>query len=409
MQQKPATKSKWKLTRRKGREFWVCRYMLRGDVDWSEKSTKKTRKREAESAAREIVASAELDNGVELKGWAEFRARYESEHLSGAPWKTLEAFQTAANKLERLCKPVTVGQVDEDMLSRFALRLRNELLAPSTIQAYRDHLMSALKWAKQVKLISRKPEPPPLHGGETKARGRAINREEAERIVMQLPGIVGEEYAGRWAWNLEGLWRSGFRIGETLVFYWEPTPGMHYVENLDGERPRIVIDPAVEKGKRNRTIPMTPDFAAMLRAVPGEKRKGCVFRWPLSRGNSRSVKTIGKRISAAGVAAGVITGERTIRKRGKAPVIGPQYATAHDWRRSFGDRWSMKVMPVLLKEMMRHSSIETTLKYYVGRDADRMAEHLWSVQGAVLGDMLDSLCSADSADDPFEPAKQGVS
>jgi integrase len=54
-----------------------------------------------------------------------------------------------------------------------------------------------------------------------------------------------------------------------------------------------------------------------------------------------------------------------------------KYASLHDFRRSFGERWSDRVMPVVLKELMRHSQIETTLRYYVGQDATRTADILW--------------------------------
>ena len=54
-----------------------------------------------------------------------------------------------------------------------------------------------------------------------------------------------------------------------------------------------------------------------------------------------------------------------------------KYASAHDLRRSFGDRWAKRVMPAELKEMMRHESIETTLRYYVSSNAERTAETCW--------------------------------
>ena len=34
-------------------------------------------------------------------------------------------------------------------------------------------------------------------------------------------------------------------------------------------------------------------------------------------------------------------------------------------------------MPMVLQKLMRHDSIETTLRYYVDLDADEMAEELW--------------------------------
>jgi len=55
-----------------------------------------------------------------------------------------------------------------------------------------------------------------------------------------------------------------------------------------------------------------------------------------------------------------------------------KYASAHDLRRAFGLRWSSCVMPAVLQELMRHESIETTMRYYVGRDADEAAEVLWT-------------------------------
>ncbi len=50
-----------------------------------------------------------------------------------------------------------------------------------------------------------------------------------------------------------------------------------------------------------------------------------------------------------------------------------KFASAHDLRRSYGERWATRVMPQVLMELMRHESIETTLKFYVGRDAQRTA------------------------------------
>ncbi len=38
-------------------------------------------------------------------------------------------------------------------------------------------------------------------------------------------------------------------------------------------------------------------------------------------------------------------------------------------------------MPQVLKELMRHESIETTMKYYVGHNAQLTADALWSAYG----------------------------
>ena len=58
--------------------------------------------------------------------------------------------------------------------------------------------------------------------------------------------------------------------------------------------------------------------------------------------------------------------------------VNRKYASAHDLPRAFGLRWSARVMPAVLQQLMRHESIETTMRYYVGRNADAVADALWS-------------------------------
>jgi hypothetical protein len=54
----------------------------------------------------------------------------------------------------------------------------------------------------------------------------------------------------------------------------------------------------------------------------------------------------------------------------------------------FGDairRAATRVMPQVLMELMRHESIETTLKFYVGRNAQATADVLWNAHQAANG------------------------
>jgi integrase len=55
-----------------------------------------------------------------------------------------------------------------------------------------------------------------------------------------------------------------------------------------------------------------------------------------------------------------------------------KFASAHDLRRSFGTRWASRVKPATLQLLMRHKSIETTMKYYVCQDSDDVADELWA-------------------------------
>jgi len=79
---------------------------------------------------------------------------------------------------------------------------------------------------------------------------------------------------------------------------------------------------------------------------------------------------VGEVAAAIGEAAGV--------KVYVDPISGKvKYASAHDLRRSFGERWAARIMPTDLMVLMRHESIETMMRYYVGRNAKNMAKKLW--------------------------------
>jgi len=90
-------------------------------------------------------------------------------------------------------------------------------------------------------------------------------------------------------------------------------------------------------------------------------------------------------LSKIGKKAGVVvaTKEKQRRVDGKlSPVTVRKFASAHDLRRSFGTRWAKRVMPAVLKRLMRHSAVQTTLAYYVDLDTAEVADELWAKFGA---------------------------
>ena len=69
---------------------------------------------------------------------------------------------------------------------------------------------------------------------------------------------------------------------------------------------------------------------------------------------------------------------------------------AHDLRRSFGEQWASRVMPQVLMELMQHETIDTTLKFYVGRNAETTAAALYEAfQGNKSGNTTAELSSAN--------------
>ena len=124
---------------------------------------------------------------------------------------------------------------------------------------------------------------------------------------------------------------------------------------------------------------MTPDFAGFLMETPESEWHGRVFKVDgVLSGSPITIKRVSRTISAIGKRAGVKVDQRHKRDRKtgeKVEVV--KFASAHDLRRSFGTRWARRVMPAVLRQLMRHASIETTMKYYVDLDADELADELW--------------------------------
>ncbi|MCR9199991.1 MAG: site-specific integrase [Planctomycetaceae bacterium] len=135
--------------------------------------------------------------------------------------------------------------------------------------------------------------------------------------------------------------------------------------DLTGEYPRYRIRKNGQKSKRAQLAPMIPDFIEFL--MRRKERDGFVFN-PIGRYGRFTSDGVGKAVSAIGEEAGIVTDEEEGR-----------HATCHDFRRSFGDRWARRLMPADLKELMRHKSIETAMKYYVGRDVDDITARLYGL------------------------------
>jgi len=85
-------------------------------------------------------------------------------------------------------------------------------------------------------------------------------------------------------------------------------------------------------------------------------------------------------IAKIGWRAWVKVNSKPKRKIDPATAKRPEFvkfASRHDLRRSFGERWAERVLPKVLMELMRHASIDTTMRYYVGQNAQRTADVAW--------------------------------
>ncbi len=341
---------------------------------WKYKSTGTAVRREADRTAanHERDLAEDKYQSPSRITWEMFRIRFEDEYLSGLARKTQLKCSTTLNAIEKHLNPTYLREITSEAVSRFATLVRKPGTSESTIATHLAYLRVAMTWAKSVNLISHQPEYPKLRRAKrvTKAtpmKGRPITVEEFERILAKIPSVIPSRNVPDWKRFLLGLWHSGLRLDEAIWLSWKPGP--HISVDMTGKYPLFRIPAEGEKGFKDRLTPMAPDFARVLQVIPARKQKGFVFSIPLYRGERErpDVGTVSKTICKIGRAAGV-------------KVNNNKHASAHDFRRSFGERWSHVLMPADLQQLMRHESIETTLRFYVGRNAENVAQKLWESQ-----------------------------
>lgn len=378
------------------------------------KSTKTKIKRDAERFALKL--EKELNEGLHYDRctvtWSDFRKRYESEVVPGMAKRTSEKISATFNAVERIARPKLLLQIDADAISKIVKRHRKDGLQEITIRSNLAHLKAALNWAKRIRLLHVVPDFPQLKRAraEKVMRGRPLCLEEFERMLEAVPKVIkikGESEACKqrkaevvesWRFYLRGLWCSGLRLAESLELYWDREDKL----SLDFSRkhPMMVIRAESEKGNKDRLLPIVPEFAKFLEEVPEDERIGPVFNPLAERKHLERMlpSTVSKKIAEIGEKANIVVGDKgNIDK--KTRERKPRFASAHDLRRSFGERWSSKVMPNHLMQLMRHESMETTLKFYVGRNADKVAEALWSVDADSVNNFVISSSDGDVSEE----------
>ncbi|QDT36539.1 tyrosine-type recombinase/integrase [Stratiformator vulcanicus] len=339
------------------------------------KSLKTPVRRDAERKAAKLERELEEGTfiGTQLTGWEDFRERYESEFLSGKAESTGQKAACAFAAVERTIDPKNLAALDSGQISRMQGMLRKEQLSEATIASYLAHLKSSLRWAAKVGLIGRAPEID-MPKRVPKMKGRAITAEELDRMIAKVPTVVPADAVGGWEDLIRGLWWSGLRIREAYRLHW--TDDRELCVDLSGRRPMFRIRAGADKGFKDRMLPVAPEFADLLSKIPDDQRTGFVFNpWLRSKKCGRVTwGTMSKTLVKIGRKAGVKVAES---KSGKV-----KFASAHDLRRSFGTRWAQRVKPAVLQQLMRHASINTTMSYYVGIEADDAADIVWAARPA---------------------------
>jgi integrase len=331
--------------------------------------------------------------------WPAFRTRYENEVLSALAPDTDDKVSTVFNMIEKHLGPQRLTDFTASRLSHYQSKLREMKRSETTIKGHMVILKTALSWAVRMGLLAKVPsiEMPKRAKGQKMMKGRPITGEEFDRLLEAVPKVVVRDRAkppqrgewrpmtpdaeakraavvAGWRFYLKGLWWSGLRLGESLELYWDRDDKL--CVDLSGKHPMLRIPAGLEKGHQDRMHPIAPEFAELLMTIPEADRVGPVFglQGRAMRLERMPKDSVIRLLSEIGRKAGVVVD----KARGK-------YASAHDLRRSFGERWAARLMPQQLMELMRHETIETTMRYYVGRNAQSTASVLWAAHKLATG------------------------
>ncbi len=371
------------IFKRKGRKNFEAQWV---DPTTKKKKTRTTgcnRRREAEREASRI------ENELNSKGrekkqvtWKQFRDLYEMQVLAGMALKTQKKNRSILNAVEEIIDPQSPAEIDASAISHYQAELRSKERAAFTIKGHLTILGGILAWGKRQGFLDEVPhiEKPKRATGRTI---RQITAEEFDRMIEKVPKVVGDDPADSWEFYLRGLWCSGLRLTESLKLHWsDPTD---LCVDFSGKRPMFKISAQAEKGRKNRLLPMTPEFYELLQTVPQRERRGLVFNpKPLRMESFCGADTnwISRIVSRIGETAKVRTSDRS----GK-----PKFASAHDLRRAFGYRWAQRLKPHELMLLMRHESIQTTMTFYIGQQSDDAAESIWGNTDAGVANVFTNI------------------
>jgi len=294
----------------RGRKFLAMRFVdpLTGrkvERSTGVKAGSKAQRRKADKVA--AVWEAELRDGRYQQPskvtWAAFRERYEDEVVGGLADRTADKIASTFNLIEEIIGPDRLAQVNADRLARFQMVFRNRSRSENTLKGHLAHLLAALRWAKRIGLLVTIPEidMPKRAKRSKQMKGRPITTEEFERLLGKVSqGLVEAgkdrtkkqkpqpqlrrrqvadipaEVIESWTYYLRGLWWSGLRLEESLKLYWDRDDRL--CVDLTGKFPMLRIPAELEKGHRDRLLPIAPEFAEHLFATPECERTGRVFK-----------------------------------------------------------------------------------------------------------------------------------
>lgn len=229
-------------------------------------------------------------------------------------WKGLRSQATIRSNVNLLNKRIgreLVADMTHTRLCALVDEMLDEGYAPASVKRKMDQVSKALRMACEVyedangaPLLRFKPKMPKI--AVENEKDRVLSRTEEKLVFAAIDARILKEPGRQWArfrMFVRLLLDTGFRRGEALSL------GQHSVLNLTGEdgteRPHLHLPKTVTKNKKARTIPVTPDVAAMFSTLTALSGGGLWFPikgpWYLWSNIRDDVKEMGGDISDVGL------------------------------------------------------------------------------------------------------------
>lgn len=329
-----------------------------------------------------------VPTGSQEMAWDAFREQYRRMHLATLRDGSAEHAEVRLDVASRILRPRRLIDVGghttlADLQARLLAgeqSLRQKPRSPHTVRGYMGAVMGAMNWAYLQGWLDEAPRLRKLRAPRgTAMRGRPITSSEFQSMLDVTAGVVGDHAVDSWTYMLNGLWSSALRLGEILAMSWDDPAAIRPIWPSSGS-PQLVIPGDRQKNGRSEAIPLLPWFEEVLVKTPVDQRAGWVFepawlqvRLGRSARQSRpSTAWVGKVISKIGKQAQIVVDQAD-------PVTGrpTKYASAHDLRRSCGERLrEAGVPPLIICRLLRHSSWETTQRHYAPGNIQNEAAEL---------------------------------
>jgi len=317
------------------------------------RSAKTTSLKDAMKAA--AAWESELEQGIYSRRvtWEQLVMRFADEYLPRLKANSQTTMRSTMTAFGKFIQPQAgIASITGSTISQWTARLRQDGLRESTIGRHLRSLKVILNWAVSTELMARRPAiTMPANANKKRfLKGRALTDADFVHLCK-----TADRVNPTFTPLLELLWLSGLRISEAYRLSFDEPPNL-----VDLENRRFVFYAEGQKSGHDETIPLLPELADWLASLG--RTSGHVVQ-PTVNGKAVTLDTVKRQISAIGEASGLVTGSDT----GK-------HVTAHDLRRSFGTRWALRVHPLVLKKLMRHETLDTTLRFYVDLDDSQIAQ-----------------------------------